>query len=77
MLPEPQPGSERAVYTVLAEQMGPEAWHLTVRELPATWTVAFGRDDIEPRARERIALDLGTHPSNFDVRVLEMMPPGS
>jgi len=72
---EPQPRSDRATYTVVAERMAPEAWHITVRELPATWTVAFSREDLEQRSRERIALDLGCHPDDFDVRVLELMPP--
>jgi hypothetical protein len=72
---EPQQRSERAAYTVIAERMAAEAWHITVRELPATWTVAFARADLEQRSRERIALDLGCHPADFDVRVLELIPP--
>jgi hypothetical protein len=53
----------------LAEELegDEEAWHLTVRELPATWTVAFRLDELEPRARQRIALDLGCEPQDFDV----------
>lgn len=77
MPPEPDRRAERPVYTVIVEQMAPDAWHLTVRELPATWTVAFARHDIEQRSRERIALDLGMHPTDFDVRVVEVMPPES
>jgi len=71
---EPQPRSERASYTVVAEWVAGDAWHITVRELPATWTVAFSHEDLEPRSRERIALDLGCHPDDFDVRLLEAMP---
>ena len=70
MASQPEPRPERASYTVVAEPMAPDAWHLTVRELPATWTVAFSRDDLEHRARERIALDLGCHPGDFDVRIV-------
>jgi hypothetical protein len=61
-------------FNVVAEQVAPEAWHLTVRELPSTWTVAFARRDIERRARERIALDLGIEPSEMDV-VIHHLPP--
>ena len=75
MKSEPQHRPERARYTVVAEPMGPEAWHLTVRELPATWTVGFSRAELESRARERIALDVGGHPDDFDVRILEVIPP--
>ena len=75
MTSQPQRRLERARYTVVAEPMGRDAWHLTVRELPDTWTVAFARDELEKRARERIALDIGGHPEDFDVHILEVMPP--
>ena len=65
----PLPREARATYTVMAEPMGADAWHITVRELPDTWTVAFRRDDFEARSRERIALDLGCHPEDFDVQL--------
>ena len=74
-MPAAQPRNERASYTVHAEQLATDAWHLTVRELPATWTVVFARADIEQRSRERIALDLGLHPADIDVRVLELIRP--
>jgi hypothetical protein len=67
-------GAERSTYTVLAEPMAPDAWHVTVRELPDTWTVAFSVDDLEARARERIALDLWCHPEDFDVRMMSVNP---
>jgi hypothetical protein len=70
-----QLGRERATYTVQVERIDDAAWHLTVRELPETWTVAFGRDELEPRARERIALDLDCHPSDFDLRIIEVRGP--
>ena len=57
---------------MLAERIAPDAWHLSVRELPATWTVAFSLDELEARGRERIALDLGCHPDDFDIRVIEV-----
>lgn len=75
MASEPQGDASPGTYTIVAERIGDEAWHLTVRELPDTWTVAFARDDLERRGRERIALDLGVHPSDFDVRVVELLPP--
>jgi hypothetical protein len=75
MAPEAQRRTERARYTVVAEPMGRNAWHITVRELPDTWTVAFARTELEKRARERIALDIGGHTSDFDVHVLEVLPP--
>jgi predicted RNase H-like HicB family nuclease len=74
MASQPVRRSERASYTVVAEPMAADAWHVTVRELPATWTVAFSRDDLEGRARERIALDLECHPDDFDVRIVTVMP---
>jgi predicted RNase H-like HicB family nuclease len=60
---------ERKTYTVVAQWMGHDAWHVTVRELPFTWTVAFGLNELESRARERIALDLGVSRQDFDVTV--------
>jgi hypothetical protein len=63
----------RRRYTLVAEPVA-GAFHITVRELPRTWTVAFGRDQLEQRGRERIALDLGCHPSDFDVRLIEVEP---
>ena len=75
MSPEPERWPERANYTVVAEPMGSDAWHLTVHELPATWTVAFAWADLEDRSRERIALDVGCHPDDFDIRILLKTPP--
>ena len=49
------------IYTVDAEPIA-TAWHLTVRELPLTRTVAFSPGAIEDRARMRIALDLRVDP---------------
>jgi hypothetical protein len=74
MASQPVPRTERLSYTVVAEPMAADAWHVTVRELPATWTVAFSREDLEGRARERIALDCGCHPDDFDVRIVMVMP---
>ena len=73
--PAPQGRPERTRYTVVAEAMAPDAWHITVRELPATWTVAFTRNDLDSRSRERIALDLGCHPDDFDIRLMVVMQP--
>jgi hypothetical protein len=70
MAAEPHRHAERSLYTVVAEPMAADAWHITVLELPATWTVAFARGDLEARGRERIALDLGCHPDDFDVRLI-------
>ena len=67
MAPEGRPDCAPAWCTVVVEQIAPSAFHLTVRELPATWTVAFDRDEIEERARGRIALDLNCDPGDFDV----------
>ena len=75
MASEPHPRPGRASYTVVADPMAPDAWHITVRELPATWTVAFAREDLDARARERIALDVGCHPDDFDIRILLNTPP--
>jgi hypothetical protein len=69
MAGERHPRQARARYTVVAEPITLRAVHLRVRELPDTWTVAFDRDEVEERARYRIALDLGCHPSDFDVTV--------
>lgn len=75
MQPEPQVPNGRPTYTVVAERIAVDAWHVTVRELPATWTVAFAQGDLEQRSRERIALDLECHPQDFDIRLLEPVPP--
>ena len=56
-------------FTILVEAVGADAWHLTVRELPETWTVAFDVDDIEARARQRIALDTGLDPSAVEIDI--------
>ncbi|HVL54465.1 MAG TPA: hypothetical protein VM344_09425 [Vitreimonas sp.] len=64
--------NSRDQYTVVAEPIEAGAWHVTVRELSATWTVAFDRDELEGRARERIALDLRCHPTDFDIRIIEV-----
>ena len=69
MAPDGRAESARPLFTVVAEQIGDDAWHVTVRELPDTWTVAFSRGEIETRARHRIALDLAVEPSEFDVTV--------
>lgn len=66
-----EPALLRQSYTVIAEAIPRGAWHLTVVELPATWTVAFGREEVDRRARERIALDLGCHPRDFDIEVVD------
>jgi hypothetical protein len=44
-------------------------WHLTVRELPGTWTVAFTREEIERRARMRIAVDTGLDLDGFEIAI--------
>jgi len=69
MGPEPQSRRDRQTFTVVAQPMGQGAWHVTVRELPFTWTVAFGVEELEARARERIALDLGVSRRDFDVKL--------
>jgi hypothetical protein len=66
---ERRPEAGRDRFTVVAEEVAAEAWHLTVRELPDTWTVAFSLDELEHRARQRIALDLGCDPGDFDIVV--------
>ena len=58
------------MFTVRAKPVGAGYWHLTVDELPATWTVAFERSDVEARARARIALDLGLHRDDFDIAII-------
>lgn len=73
MSSEPSAQDDRDNYSIVAERIAPDAWHLTVRELPRTWTVAFGRAELEPRARERIALDTGCHPRDFDIRIIEFV----
>lgn len=70
MDPERRPQAQRDHFTVMAESIGDDAWHLTVRELPATWTVAFATDELEGRARQRIALDLGVEPTEFDLSIV-------
>jgi hypothetical protein len=72
--PDPLGREVRSTYTVLAEPMTSDAWHVTVRELPDTWTVAFSKDDLDARARERIALDVQCHPDDFDVLITEVPP---
>jgi predicted RNase H-like HicB family nuclease len=61
---------DRRRYRAVVEPISEGAWHVTVRELPKTWTVAFDRSEVERRARHRIALDLGVHPDDFDVVVV-------
>ena len=68
----PRPRHPRDRYTVLVEALAANTFRLAVRELPETWTVAFDRDEIEERARHRIALDLGCDPSGF---AIELEPP--
>jgi hypothetical protein len=76
MPPERDPARRSSVprFNVVAEPVATEAWHLTVRELPSTWTVAFARGDIERRARERIALDLGIEPAEMDIVIHHLAP---
>jgi hypothetical protein len=71
--PAPRDRPDRVRYTVVAEAMAPDAWHITVRELPATWTVAFTPNDLDARSRERIALDLNCQPDDFDIRLMLVM----
>ena len=52
---------QRSRYTVDALRVGPDAWHVSVRELPNLWTVAF--TDIHPidrRVKALIADELGS-----------------
>ncbi len=74
MAPERQPELARAHFTVVAEPIGGDAWHLTVKELPETWTVAFSIDELEDRARQRIALDRGIATGDFDMTVVRGTP---
>ncbi len=69
MAPDRLPEPRRDRFTVLAEAIETDVWHLTVLELPGTWTVAFSPDELESRARTRIALDVGCDPDEFDVVV--------
>jgi hypothetical protein len=69
MAPDRLPEPRRDRFTVLAEAIETDVWHITVLELPATWTVAFSLDELESRARTRIALDLDCQPDDFDVVV--------
>jgi hypothetical protein len=64
-----EPRSERARFTVAVESVAEHGWHLTVIELPGTWTVAFAREEIEERVRTRIALDTGLDPHAFDIAI--------
>jgi hypothetical protein len=57
------------VYTLDVFSVGQGAWHIEVRELPQTWTVAFELAEIEQRARQRISLDTGLEPDEFDVTI--------
>jgi hypothetical protein len=75
-MPLRDPEHHRVSYTVTAEPIALGAWHITVRELPETWTVAFERRDIESRIRRQIARDVGAEPDAFDVRI-EYVPPHS
>ncbi|HVL54346.1 MAG TPA: hypothetical protein VM344_08820 [Vitreimonas sp.] len=71
MPPERSPEAQRERFTVIVEALEEEehAWLLTVRELPRTWTVTFSQGHIEAAARQRIALDLGCGPHDFDIAV--------
>jgi predicted RNase H-like HicB family nuclease len=71
--PEPRRNPARLQFTVVVEQIAANGFDLRVPELPGTWTVAFERDEIEARARTRIALDTGYAADEFDVR-LEFPP---
>ena len=63
-----EPGRPR--YTVAAHRIDRDAWHLTVNEIPDSWTVAFSADELESRARQQIALDANTDPDDFDLVVV-------
>lgn len=65
--PEPRRNPIRPLFTVVVEQVAANGFDLRVPELPGTWTVAFDRDEIEARARTRIALDTGHAVDEFDV----------
>ena len=66
---EPQPEAARRHFTVVVESVAGQAWDLRILELRHTWTVAFAADEIEERARTRIALDTGLAPDAFDVDI--------
>jgi hypothetical protein len=66
-MPEFEARDPRRRFTVAVDSIAPGAWHVSVLELPATWTVAFAADDIENRVRERIALDTGLNPSEVEI----------
>ena len=74
MPPIAQPRPRAARFTVVVESVAADAWHLTVQELPETWTVAFSADALEANARDRIALDTGLDPSDFEIT---LVPVGS
>jgi hypothetical protein len=59
MPPQQSPEPRRERFTVVAEAITGEveAWHITVRELPETWTVAFSPTEFETAGRRRIALE--------------------
>ncbi len=61
---------ERPLFTVDAIKVEVDAWHVTVRQFPLTWTVAFERSEVESRARRQIAVDVGLHPDDFDLLVV-------
>lgn len=62
-------GTPRRSYTAVATPFGIGEWDVTISELQDTWTVAFSEDEIEDRARRRIAIDTGADPHAFDVSV--------
>jgi hypothetical protein len=64
--------SPRRCYTAVATPFGIAEWDVTIAELDDSWTVAFASDEIETRARLRIALDTGLAPAAFDVTVRRM-----
>jgi hypothetical protein len=68
--PEPSPDVVPDHFTAVAAPVTDDAWHITVRELPHVWTVAFSRAEIVGRARQRIARDLGISPADFHLTVV-------
>ncbi|MFL5680334.1 MAG: hypothetical protein ACJ77B_07015 [Chloroflexota bacterium] len=66
-MPESEAREHRHRFTVAVDSLSPGAWHVSVLELPATWTVAFAADDIEKRVVERIALDTGLDPAEVEI----------
>ncbi|HKG55934.1 MAG TPA: hypothetical protein VKA85_01660 [Candidatus Limnocylindrales bacterium] len=68
-MPSDAERSPRPRFTVVVEPVGDGAWQLNVRERPASWTVAFAADEIEQRAIDRITLDTGLRPDEFDVEI--------